>query len=429
MRYNIIKPETNEVYHPTYEDLIHNLNYFHTNQITEEKLLGYKGRWNDNSNLENLPTFNELLETLSLEELRSYPQHICRMPISYIWTSAMSLGGYDRIESVDLSKCVEKLNTQPFGSTTPKGFNDVDAGTLAAKIRLTVNSDGEYDVTVVKFIGNNRIVKKLLANGGEDGYVRMAVSFHSSGVYQLDDYLAIESEGHTTDAGDRLAQNEEQRFFSGLRANRIEYIQVYNWMRSMGVNYRNVMNIDKVDGAEDFITLQSLQGLNRGTENGLFRKYGKDNVNNAIRIIKRIANEITGEKTILVTPLHCITQMYWAFTDIPGKRDNSSPLYTVEEMDQFMIEFFTMKNTSINPFESEDSVRKQPRFGLNELKQTASVKSHVYINAHTFWPYINDCFKRNKQTKTGIGPDGQAMQSLLGLCDKWVVSEVKRIIT
>lgn len=429
MRYNIIKPSGNEIEHPYFRDLIHNFNYFHNHQMTEEKLLSYSNKWKDNSNLNHLPTVEDLLNTVPYEELMSGQQFVCKIPVSMVWTSAKSYGGYDRIEKVSIEKCIEKLNQKTFGDSELKGFSDADAGVLQAKVRITPNGEGGYDVTIVKFIGNHRIVKKLLANGGEDGYVRMMISFHNTNIYSLDNYIAVESEGHTTDAGDRVSQNEEQRFFSGLRAKRTEWVQVYNWMRSMEVNYRDIMNIDSVEGAEDFITLKSLQGLNRGTENGMFREYGKDNVNNAMRIIKRIAKEITGESTILITPLHCMTQMYWAFTDLPGKTNNGAPLFTVEELDRFMMQFFTMKNTVVNPFESEDMDRKNPRFSINELKQSGSMKSYAYINAHTFWPYINDCFKQNKQSKTGIGSDGAAMKMFLSKCDQWTYNEVKRIIT
>ena len=47
----------------------------------------------------------------------------------------------------------------------------------------------------------------------------MQVKFHKKDITP-DQCIAIESELHSTDAGDRSGQNENQKFMSGFRANR-----------------------------------------------------------------------------------------------------------------------------------------------------------------------------------------------------------------
>ena len=76
-----------------------------------------------------------------------------------------------------------------------------------------------------KFIGNNRVVKKLLPNGGRPSRVLMQVQFHEVGK-TAEEYIQIESELHSTDAGDRSGQNEKPEVHVWVFV-RIEYYARY----------------------------------------------------------------------------------------------------------------------------------------------------------------------------------------------------------
>ena len=84
-----------------------------------------------------------------------------RIPISYIFSSEESLGGFDRplwTSTKGDKQCRENLNT-PNGDGTPKGYRPEDAQVLAAYLRPCGNN--KYQA--VKFLGNNRTWMKLLS--------------------------------------------------------------------------------------------------------------------------------------------------------------------------------------------------------------------------------------------------------------------------
>ena len=86
----------------------------------------------------------------------------------------------------------------------PKGYRMSDAQTLSGMLRPHPTILGTY--ILVKFIGYNRVWMKLLANKGKDSLVKMEVTFHEEGLSQKD-YISIEAESHSTDAGNRSSQN------------------------------------------------------------------------------------------------------------------------------------------------------------------------------------------------------------------------------
>ena len=112
------------------------------------------------------------------------------------------------------SQCRTNLNEENQDGE-PKGYRMSDAQTLSAMLRPHPTILGTY--ILVKFIGNNRVWMKLLANKGKDSLVKMEVTFHEEGLTQKD-YITIEAESHSTDAGNRSSQNELQKFASNYRS-------------------------------------------------------------------------------------------------------------------------------------------------------------------------------------------------------------------
>ena len=172
---------------------------------------------------------------------------------------------------------------------------------------------GSCDWQLVKYIGNNRIVKKLIANNGEITNVLMSVTFHEQGLEQSD-YIQIEAERHTTDAGDRSGQNESQKFASSYRSGRKHAVDTFNFLKNEKLNYDGIMQIEGVEGAEDFLNLTSLSGLKEGMGNGFFKRFGEGNVRAAIGTVRKIA-KITGEKSVGMSPIECLSIMFQCFTE------------------------------------------------------------------------------------------------------------------
>jgi hypothetical protein len=413
---------------PIHDDLVNNFQLFHKehSSIQLDKL----PNWKDNSNYSNYMHIDSFFADLNARIKNKENvvdvlerQHILAIPINYIFSSDGTNGkGYDRpiyASTKGVEQCYHNMNV-PGEDGKPKGYVAEDAMVLSAWLRWDSKSN---EWQVVKNMGNNRIVMKLLANRGVDTEVLVYIRFHSPDSTQ-DKCIQIEAESHSTDAGDRSGQNESQKFCSALRGERPLTIECYNFLYDNEISYGDMM-----PGKEGWLKITSLQGLKDGTSNGYFKKYGKTrkgtstkNVEWALRTIKDIA-KITKEKYIGSSPLESFTQMYHCFTDY-GKAEGSDPLFSEEELHDFFIEFFRVKN----PEKKENSTSncfgdKTPTFKLKELNQSGAMKSITYINAMTFWPLITEYWKctvaplrpsHNGKQSFGIG--SLAVQKFLNCC-------------
>ena len=102
-----------------------------------------------------------------------------------------------------------------------------------------------------------------LIDNGKITEVLMSVRFHKMGLTQKE-YIKIESERHTTDAGDRSGQNESQKFASSYRAGRKHAVECFNFLKNEKLNYDGIMQLERVEGADDFLNLSSISGLKDG---------------------------------------------------------------------------------------------------------------------------------------------------------------------
>ena len=117
---------------PQFNDLTSNNNLF--NKKYPESELNNLGKYKDNSDYSNYPTFEEVVANFN-PETDSGKSFICRVKDHQIWTSDSTLGGYDRASQVDYTKCLTNLQQAIYGSDEPKGFVDEDAGVLNGYVR------------------------------------------------------------------------------------------------------------------------------------------------------------------------------------------------------------------------------------------------------------------------------------------------------
>ena len=131
--------------------------------------------------------------------------HNVSVDIRDIFSSEESLGGCDRPRwSINDNSAIN----QQHKSLNRHGTYRQDAAQiLSGYLRPNPNGEGYQ---LVKYIGNNRVAMKLLAHAGVSTRVIMSVRFHELSKEQ-NDYIAIESELHATDAGDKSGQNEAQK--------------------------------------------------------------------------------------------------------------------------------------------------------------------------------------------------------------------------
>ena len=397
---------------PLYTDLVNNYAAFHKH-YSESDLLEYQGKWGDDSNYSHVQTIEDLLENLVPSDLER--SHIVSVDIRDIFSSEESIGGCDRplwsIKETTAKK-------QQFKSLNLHNTYRQDAAqVLSGMLRPNPNGEGYQ---LVKYIGNNRVAMKLLANAGVSTRVIMSVKFHEPSEKQSG-YMAIESELHATDAGEKSGQNEAQKFISGYRANRENEVYCFNFLKNNEFNYLTIMTQEKIDNCEDWLTLKSLQGIKDGRGNGHFKKYGENNVIYALNTIKELA-QITGEEVIGATPVEVIALMYSIYT-VYGKKDadNPTPMFTPDELHDYFVKLF--KKSHHMSFGEKDKLK------INDLSWSGGVKDNVYICAREFWPTIVQHWMNIRGTSTGWSLECFANTKLLKKCmDKHLAKEVRAAI-
>lgn len=375
--------------------------------------------WNDDSDYSNVQHIDDFLQTVTEEDFTL--SHTLAVPISYIFSSEESKGGCDRpywVRDKGDKQCRSNLNRENQDGI-PKGYKMSDAQTLSAILRPHPTILGTY--ILVKFIGNNRVWMKLLANKGKDSIIKMEVSFHKE-VLDTKEYIAVEAESHSTDAGDRSGQNEPQKFISGYRAGRKNEVYLYNFLKRHEINFGTIMQQEGESGSEKWLKISSIQGLKDGEGNGFFCKFGEQNVAWSISTIKKIA-KITKEKSFGNTPVQSFAMMFRCYTDY-GIYQNGNPLFTKKEFQEFLVEFFRQKNKKSNSWMDESQ-----NLLLDDINQTGGVKNVAYINTTIFWPAIVSYYKYINDNKNGFSVDSECNKQLLKFCkDRFLVKEAKKNI-
>ena len=381
---------------PLYSDLVHNLSLFQKT-ITEKDILEMPD-WHDNSDYSHVITLDKFLEKdFSAEDMEK--AHIVSVPIDAIWSSEKSKGGFDRpVWTVEtgIKKCKDSLNI-PNGNGEPKGYKEEDAGILEGIFRPKMKN-GKPVWILVKYIGNNRILMKQLANKGKVTNVLMSIRFHKlekEGVkLKQKDYIQNEAERHTTDAGDRSGQNEQQKFFSSYRAGRKNAEYCFKFLRENLLNYEGIMQQElkspQKEECENWLSVSSLNGLKDGYGNGFFKKFGYDNVRAAIGTVIEIA-KTTNETVVGSSSIEALSIMFKCFTEYGKTEHAKKPMFDKKQLQDFFVMVFESKNSSANI--SKFSALEGPKEGndkwdLKKLSATGGVKDLVYINASLFWPLL-----------------------------------------
>jgi len=398
-----------------YSDLINNYQEFR-NQYPKKYLLGCYQKWKDDCDYSNYPSIDDLLKDMTPEDMER--SHVVRVPISAIYSSEESKGGFDRplwsIQTPSAKKQQEhNLNLNK------KGYSQECAAILGCILRPDPKDSKKW--ILVKWKGNNRLVMKLFCNDG-DGSIEVLVSltFHTKEKTQ-DECIQKESELHSTDAGERSGQNELQKFFSGFRAGRKEALYCFDFLKFNHINYGTLMQQEGIEGSDDWITLTNITGLSKGPGNGFFRKYTDQNVRYALDTIKLISEEITKEKEINSTAVEAFALMFSIYT-VHGKSQKAlEPLFTVHELQEFFLMFFESKQVS------DDNFGISEQFKIKDLAVKSGVKETAYICAKTFWPLIVHRYKKMKNSQNGgvngFSVDCYANQKMLEQCGNKMLKE------
>lgn len=389
-----------EIQSPLYSDLVNNKQLFDA-EFTESEL--YKFNYKDNTDYSHYQHIDDFLQQ-NFSDADLNKSYIVEVPIDYIWSSEKTKGGFDRTKWATQNKDqnISNLNT-PDADGKPKGYNEADAGVLAGMLRPGPNSSYWQ---VVKYLGNNRIVKKLIANNGEITTVLMSVRFHEQGLSQ-EEYIKIEAERHTTDAGDRSGQNESQKFASSYRSGRKNAVECFNFLKNEKLNYDGIMQIENVEGAEDFLNITSLSGLKEGIGNGFFKRFGESNVRAAIGTVRKVA-KITKETHIGTSPIECFSLMFQCFTEY-GKTSspNGEKMFTKKELQDFFIAYFKKMNDENDPFSGGGN---KSQFLLKHLNASGSIKCMVYIGVTKFWPALPNYWQNLRNNYTSFSKNCYAVE-------------------
>jgi len=408
---------------PQFVDLVNNYELFHKT-YTPTDLLKLP-TWIDHSDYSNYPHIDDLLSTLTVDDIVAQKSWTVVIPLSYINSSDESLGGYDRPIWTSIhgdTKCRESLSVKTEDGNL-KGFNPEDAGTLTVYLRpCGVDTEGNLLFQVVKCIGNGRSWKKLLVNRGENSEVKAEIFFHTEGEYS--DWLKKESDVHATDAGARSGQNEKQKFVSSYRAGRPDAVYCFDFLKRMKLEYGNIMELERYkndDNSKDWLEITSLQGIKEGDGNGYFNKYTEASVIEAVKITKKIASTITNETAVGTGPIKCFSQMYRIFTLYGLQKNSPKGVFTKEELSDFFVKFFEYKNPKLSNVFGDSAT-----FELRKLSVSGSTKDVTYINVTTFWPEIVGYYKQINKKKHGFSFESQVIIKLLDSCkDRFLLGPIK----
>jgi hypothetical protein len=249
-------------------------------------------------------------------------------------------------------------------------------------------------------MGNNRLWMKWLANRGRETEVLMKIKFHKVNASE-EDFIIVGSRGHDTDAEQRASQNERQRFVSSLRARRSATVDLFNFLKKYKLEYMisktvGIMHLEGENPNKDWIVFSSIQGLNKGLGNGLFKKYGIQNVISAIKTCKAIC-KITNETEITYSALCSVCHMYKSLTEDhsdPGTPGQIQNLFTEKQLNEFFEALYKHRTNAAGAgFGSRYSKLRDLNQGL--------IKSFSYIAAVAFWPEIRGWYKENVNNGNG----------------------------
>lgn len=407
----IITPkDRSDLNHPFYGSLVNNLCLF--DQEYTVPILRSFPKYEDNSNIEKFPSFEEIIENYDIDNPPSPDEiFICRIKDEYIYTSdkdqydsVSESCGYDRIRDQSRydrhPKHTEKLNTpDPRRPKESKGFRIQDAGILAAYIRVK-KIDGKYKFTVVKTEGGGRFVTKKIANRGAPVEFLFRIFFHL-----VDDDGAlldtIEASGHYTDCEKRASQTESQKYASGVMTKEEIYTYCEKFLMECELDFDNRMNAKLKDKKVSlWPSLTSLSHLNKGENKGQFDKNKKDGTGRecalwGFKTLRKVGMEICkpSENELPTTAGRVFATMFHSFClNHNPTRSKLPPPFDFKSMQKFIIDICEHEYEIFKAELAEGSGKFSPKNKkskknisfLSRFSQSGTI-SLEYIAAKVFW--------------------------------------------
>ena len=393
---------------PHFSDLVSNTLLF-KKEYPEQRIVEEISTKNykDDSDYQNYPNILKVLK----ENNYNISNIVCTIPDEYIWSSSNKLRGFDRPEDVRYVQCTTNMDEIVNGEK--KGFSDKDAGTLNAYIRFFYDKDTDtMYYYIVKNMGNHRFAMKAMANEGQPFEVLAKVKSHDkSKEFKQEDFIKVEADGHHADADLRASQNENQKFYSGYRSGHPEFVDCFNYLLQKQLNYNGIMKQEyeaaegdykkKFDKHENWPNLNSIQGLNKGLTNGLFAKYGKENVDYAIDTIRKAAIKYTKETQINNTIIWVTASSFKSLCDVHENRT----VCKHRELQNYILDLFKFSNTNI----------MQDPMKIKDFTQKGGIKDYNYIAIEKFFKgnVFNNWIKKTQNRKTGYTVDHPGFSHLI----------------
>jgi len=380
--------------HPSISRLVSNLSIFNAKWTLKEiNEVDNIHEMVDDSNDENLPTLEEVIENFNPERDRG-KAFVCLVPDNAIWSSSKKrrdekgVKGYDRPEEVRSDNYINYLKDETIYSTQI-GYKSAKAGVSQGYIRFTEKKTlpgsgyKAYDCTLVKDQGNGRFFMKKLVAKGNKTYHKLEVRFHEVDT-DMETCHLLEARAHSADARDRNNQNEKQKFASAVSEGNGNYVELANWLIQHKVNY------DDYFDEPTWPKLSAVGGMTDGLKCGDFRRYGVENINLAMKSCKNILklkHQEDQKGVILYSTLMMLASVYASFvsTDFKSIHDDTGSYFdlrlTEKEMDKFFIQEFNWRNESSRYGE----VRKHDGLKLGQLTGSGTTNSLEFVACETFW--------------------------------------------
>ena len=434
-----------------YPDLVSNLSLF--NQSYNSKRLSELEDFSDDSDYSTYPSIESILENYDPETYVGKTWTV-RVDEKYIFSSDSEKNGYDRpkwlLKKSNDDICRKNLRKSLKGK--PRGWREADSNTLNGWIRVqeVVNgnidstlgvSKTQYKFTLVKNMGNHRFWMKKIANKGSRCEFLIKIQFHDlsniTNPISLEEYIQIESDGHDSDADARASQNEPQKFVSAYRSGKTEVVDCFNFLKKAKIEYHitrdghGIMQQEGYNENGDWPVIHSIQGLRDGLSNGLFKKYGFENVKAAIGTC-RLLCEITKEDGFSYSAVTTLSLMYRSLTDDhtkPGDDRKSPIIFSKPQLLDFFKALYAMRNSKMN---SSFSFGPAKFSQLADLSQSQGMKSWPYIASVAFWPEIQAWYKdqvNNGNGEHGFSDGKPGMQYFINQADAFIKGEVKKNVS
>jgi len=440
-----------------YPDLISNLALF--NQVYDSEKLSKLEDFSDDSDYSTYPLIEDIVNNYDPKQYNG-KTFVVRVDEKYIFSSDSESGGYDRpkwlLNKSNDDKCRENLRKNLNGKA--RGWHEADSNTLNGWVRvqevvqiaghhrtavdsidstLGINKT-QYQFILVKNMGNHRFWMKKIANKGSRCEYIMKIQFHNlsttTNPISMEEYIQIESDGHDSDADARASQNEKQKFVSAYRSGKKEVVDCFNFLKENKIEYNitkdiGIMQQEGFNEDGDWPVIHSIQGLRDGLSNGLFKRYGYENVKAALGTC-RLLCKYTKEDGFGYTALGILSLMYRSLTDDhtrPGEDRKSPVVFNKEQMLKFFTALYKMRNVK-NDFSFGPTKFSK----LADLSQSQGMKSFPYIAAVAFWPEIKAWYKGNVNTGNGEQSfsDGRSgMQYFINQTDNFIKGDVKKLVS